>query len=409
MAHPNLPLVHHGPLGVNPAPFSGGSPHLSSVLSTVSDVDPVDLVPMQGASKKCHCKRSRCLKLYCECFAANVLCHGCKCVDCENTQQHTDTRRKAVQYKLSRNRAAFEPKFKVNSLELGQSEFSHIRGCNCKRSNCRKKYCECFQAGIECADSCKCVKCANDGSLPHLRNFGVHNWVLPSCREATGSVIGTESLMMILPSASPEIENALPAPSPSPTGKRRRPVKHNRANSLDSTTTYDSDLPISPQLSGQNASSFEGFNMSTATASLADPTEVNQMPPPCQRRRIESPEELFSPTHMALEEDDDLASPTPRSADAMIDALLCDDDEFTPRRQESTGSLLGGSENMSMVDDAVKIERVIGQDLMSPRAGDLLSPCRDHLEGSELFDWMGDSQRDLMGSHRGIWGYSTAC
>merc|ERR1712159_295464 len=175
------------------------SPHLSAVDSALSEVPSAEFaigfLPSEGASKKCHCKRSKCLKLYCECFAANVLCDGCKCNDCENTADHVDTRREAVKYKLARNRSAFDPKFKATTATIGQSEFSHIRGCNCKRSNCRKKYCECFQAGIECAESCKCVECANDGSLPHLRNFGVHNWQMPSCREATGSVIGVESLM----------------------------------------------------------------------------------------------------------------------------------------------------------------------------------------------------------------------
>jgi hypothetical protein len=35
------------------------------------------------------------------------------------------------------------------------------RKCKCKRSQCLKKYCECFQAGLPCLPECVCVSCHN--------------------------------------------------------------------------------------------------------------------------------------------------------------------------------------------------------------------------------------------------------
>eukprot|EP00041_Stephanoeca_diplocostata_P014928 m.282551 g.282551 ORF g.282551 m.282551 type:complete len:168 (+) comp19854_c0_seq2:1124-1627(+) len=35
------------------------------------------------------------------------------------------------------------------------------RGCNCVKTHCLKRYCECFQAGMVCSSACACVGCKN--------------------------------------------------------------------------------------------------------------------------------------------------------------------------------------------------------------------------------------------------------
>lgn len=109
--------------------------------------------------KKCKCKNSRCLKLYCECFAAGRYCDGCNCVDCHNNEEHASARDEAVVGVLERNPNAFRPK-------VVEGEKHHKKGCNCKKSGCLKKYCECFQAGVLCTESCGCVGCKNFQGSP---------------------------------------------------------------------------------------------------------------------------------------------------------------------------------------------------------------------------------------------------
>eukprot|EP00658_Telonema_sp_P-2_P062553 TRINITY_DN5122_c0_g1_i3.p2 TRINITY_DN5122_c0_g1~~TRINITY_DN5122_c0_g1_i3.p2 ORF type:complete len:299 (-),score=65.69 TRINITY_DN5122_c0_g1_i3:417-1313(-) len=192
------------PSTTHPTVVKRCTPLAMAVLSNQSEPAPTTTTtkppPHQAASRKCHCKRSQCLKLYCECFAANVLCDSsCKCTLCENTGFQTAERQKAMKHQLSRSKRAFAPKFAPAKALLGEPEFAHVRGCKCKRTSCQKKYCECFQAGVPCGAACKCVDCANDGSLPHLRNFGVDDWMVPGSHEPSGPVIGVESVMMILP------------------------------------------------------------------------------------------------------------------------------------------------------------------------------------------------------------------
>jgi hypothetical protein len=72
-----------------------------------------DLHLVAHSKKHCNCKNSRCLKLYCECFASGRYCHACNCVACCNNQENETFRQAAVETILDRNPNAFRPKIQV--------------------------------------------------------------------------------------------------------------------------------------------------------------------------------------------------------------------------------------------------------------------------------------------------------
>ena len=85
--------------------------------------------------------------MYCECFASGKQCgEDCACANCKNTVGFEEVILTA----------------KSGAKEGRNCSLAEKR-CNCKKSHCLKRYCECYNAGVGCSEGCKCEGCENKG------------------------------------------------------------------------------------------------------------------------------------------------------------------------------------------------------------------------------------------------------
>ena len=103
------------------------------------DSDENNSITYKKEKSCCSCTKTRCIKKYCECFANHNYCIDCHCKNCMN---------KYIDYNAQ------------NCIKLNEYENEKIN-CTCSKSNCNKKYCECFKIGKKCNGKCRCLNCLN--------------------------------------------------------------------------------------------------------------------------------------------------------------------------------------------------------------------------------------------------------
>jgi Tesmin/TSO1-like CXC domain, cysteine-rich domain len=98
----------------------------------------------------CKCSKTKCLKLYCDCFSQGKYCKDCNCKDCHNNLDHKEERDLIIEKTKIKNPGAFRVDISDN-----------YKICHCTKSFCLKKYCECLQNNKACNPNCKCKQCKN--------------------------------------------------------------------------------------------------------------------------------------------------------------------------------------------------------------------------------------------------------
>ena len=103
---------------------------------------------INNTTNKCTCSKTGCKKKYCACFSRGKYCDGCECKNCENVPNpNTPT----------------TPTQNFQKIEdSNENPKSQKVICNCTKSNCMKKYCECFKQGFNCNSLCRCWDCKNN-------------------------------------------------------------------------------------------------------------------------------------------------------------------------------------------------------------------------------------------------------
>ena len=117
----------------------------------------------------CNCRKTKCIKKYCACFANGRFCDGCECKDCENKPNNFIGNNENNENKIN-----FDKIIIINTNNNNLNTQRVI--CNCTKSKCVQKYCECYKQGIACDILCRCVDCGNKISNNNfMNNFNNEN------------------------------------------------------------------------------------------------------------------------------------------------------------------------------------------------------------------------------------------
>ena len=140
---------------------------ISSLASPIRGPVIISQINRSSPPPICTCTKTGCKKKYCACYQKGYNCNAkCECKFCENNKQEDY----GIVYGLNRGFSLQGTRIPVPShqlLGLGMSAFNNLALhsdviCNCSKSGCTKKYCECYKVGKLCSEACRCENCENN-------------------------------------------------------------------------------------------------------------------------------------------------------------------------------------------------------------------------------------------------------
>ena len=124
-----------------------------------------------NSKPKCTCSKTGCRKKYCACFSKGRLCEGCECKNCQNCIPTGEGGAAPPRIDLQKNMNESENEDEYNNENGMQSPKTQRAMCNCTKSNCMKKYCECFKQGLNCNSVCRCIDCKNRIYINNMNDY----------------------------------------------------------------------------------------------------------------------------------------------------------------------------------------------------------------------------------------------